>query len=107
MPALLLQPLAENAVIHGVGDEGEAVRVGIRAHRDGERLVLEVENTAAPNRAAAPRSRKGSGIGLGTTRERLRAMFGTQQDVELAEETPGAMVARVRIPFTLATAQGV
>jgi hypothetical protein len=106
VPALLLQPLAENAVLHGVSDEGEAVRVGIRARRDGERLVLEVENTTPP-RGAATQARKGGGIGLGTTRERLRAMFGTQQDVELAEETPGAMIARVRIPFALATAQGV
>ena len=106
VPALLLQPLAENAVIHGVSDEREAVRVRLRAHRDGERLVLEVENTSAPHRGPAPPGRKGSGIGLGTTRERLRAMFGTQQDVELAEETPGATIARVRIPFTLATAQG-
>lgn len=106
VPALLLQPLAENAVLHGVTDEGEAVRVGIRARREDGRLVLEVENTS-PGRGKASSARQGSGIGLGTTRERLRAMYGTQQDVELDEETPGAVIARVRIPFTLATAEGV
>jgi len=95
VPGLLLQPLAENAVVHGVAHEEDSVRIDVRARRDEERLVLEVENSAA----AQPTSNTGHGIGLAATRERLRAMFGAQHDVELATRADGSVVARVSIPF--------
>jgi hypothetical protein len=44
----------------------------------------------------------GTGIGLAATRERLRAMFGAEQDVELATRDDGSVVARVSIPFITA-----
>ncbi len=95
VPGLLLQPLAENAVVHGVAHEEDSVRIDVRARRDEERLVLEVENSAA----AQPTSNTGHGIGLAATRERLRAMFGAQHDIELATRADGSVVARVSIPF--------
>jgi len=97
VPGLLLQPLAENAVVHGVSREDDSVRIEVRARREADRLILEVENSAAwpaPNRPAS-----GSGIGLSATRERLRAMFGSHQDVQLATRSDGSVVARVSIPF--------
>ena len=47
VPGLLLQPLAENAVIHGVRNESDAVRVRVSAHRERDDLVMEVANTAS------------------------------------------------------------
>lgn len=94
VPGLLLQPLAENAVVHGVAHENDSVRINVRARREDTRLVLEVENSAA-----GPSTVSGSGIGLKATRERLQAMFGSQQQVELATRADGWVVARVCIPF--------
>jgi hypothetical protein len=98
VPGLLLQPLAENAVVHGVAHEQGTVRVSVRARREVERLVLEVENSPAAGMGTTP----GTGIGLAATRERLRAMFGAEQDVELATRDDGSVVARVSIPFITA-----
>jgi hypothetical protein len=98
VPGLLLQPLAENAVVHGVAHEQDTVRVSVRARREAERLVLEVENSPAAGMGTTP----GTGIGLTATRERLRAMFGAEQDVELATRDDGSVVARVSIPFITA-----
>lgn len=95
VPGLLLQPLAENAVVHGVAHEQDTVRVSVRARRDADRLVLEVQNSPAAGLGTTP----GSGIGLGATRERLHAMFGAEHDVELTACADGSVVARVSIPF--------
>src|SRR5262245_16122719 len=93
VPGLVLQPLAENAVMHGVANEHDTVRVSVRGREQAGSLVLEVENTAARERPA----RSGTGIGLGATRERLRAMFGDDQAVELGIAANGSFIARVRI----------
>ena len=95
VPGLLLQPLAENAVAHGVAHEDDSVRINVRARREAQRLVLEVENSVA----AQPRRRPGMGIGLSATRERLRAMFGAEHDVELSTGADGSVLVRVSIPF--------
>jgi hypothetical protein len=95
VPGLLLQPLAENAVAHGVAHEDDSVRINVRARREAQRLVLEVENSVA----AQPSRRSGMGIGLSATRERLRAMFGAEHDVELSTSADGSVIVRVSIPF--------
>jgi hypothetical protein len=99
VPELLLQPLAENAVVHGAHGEAESIRVRVCARREHDELVLEVENTpaAGPVRTAAR-----EGVGLGATRERLRTLFGTQQQLALMTRHDGAVVAQVRIPFARA-----
>jgi LytS/YehU family sensor histidine kinase len=86
--------------MHSVANEHDTVRVSVRGRQEGARLILEVENTAGQGRPA----RGGSGIGLGATRERLRAMFGDEQDVELSRSASGSYIARVRIPLNLARA---
>lgn len=95
VPSLLLQPLAENAVIHGMADDGDRVRVRLTAHRDGAALVIDIENNAGAIRSGS----RGYGIGLGNTRERLSAMYGDRQSVELFPPKNGVVVARVRIPY--------
>ena len=95
VPTLLLQPLAENAVIHGMTTDRDMVRVRVSAHRDGSALVIDVEN----NVGAASAAPRGYGIGLGNTRERLAAMYGERQSVELQPCADGMVRARVRIPY--------
>ena len=95
VPTLLLQPLAENAVIHGLTADGDSVRVCLSARREGAALVIDVEN----NVGTVSSQSRGYGIGLGNTRERLTAMYGEQQSVEFCSPRDGVVRARVRIPY--------
>lgn len=84
LPPLLLQPLVENAVKHGVAHLTEEARISLRARVDEGRLRLTVENDRALD---APPSR-GAGRGLGIARERLRAHFGPRAWLEATALPP-------------------
>ena len=72
VPPLLLQPLVENSLKHGIAElvDGGEIRIG--AHRRGDRLVVWVENPVDPECAPRP----GSGVGLANVRRRLENTFG-------------------------------
>jgi len=99
VPGLLLQPLAENAIVHGVKNATDVVHVLVSARRERDELVMEVANTASAHRLLKS-SR--DGVGLGATRERLRTLFGEAQELTLSARPDGSVVARVRIPYLLA-----
>lgn len=82
VPPLLLQPLVENAVTHGIGQliEGGAVRLA--ATRSGERVRISIENRCDPDRP----SRAGTGIGLANTRQRVATFYGDSARVEIVDE---------------------
>jgi hypothetical protein len=94
VPSLLLQPLAENAVVHSVAAESEHVRVEVRIHRVVNGLQLSVRNSVA-----RPRSDVRIGVGLSNTRERLRTLFDDNYELELVHAEDGSVLARVRIPY--------
>jgi two-component sensor histidine kinase len=79
VPALILQPLVENAIRHGVDRRTGASRITIMAVRNGARLSLAVRDEPVdPSNAGAVSSAPaaGHGVGLSNTRERLRALYG-------------------------------
>jgi len=94
VPSLLLQPLVENAVAHGIAHllEGGAVR--IRAERRVASLVITVDNPCDPDRPAG----RGTGLGLRNVRERLESAYGGDALFQAAE-ADGRFVARVEIPL--------
>jgi two-component system, LytTR family, sensor histidine kinase AlgZ len=98
VPPLLIQPLIENAVKHGVADrvEGGVVRIG--AERHGGTLVIEVENPRDPE--APPR--RGQGLGLQNVRQRVQALDPQRARVEVSS---GPEHFRVRV--TLPAVEGV
>jgi len=75
VPGVLLQPLVENAVKHGLGGSSGPVGVGIRASRDGETLAIAVRDRRHGPREDAPPA-PGTGTGLRNLRERLRLLYG-------------------------------
>lgn len=83
VPPLILQPLVENAVRHGVAHLLEGGTVGVAASASGSRLRLEVTNRCDPDR---PRT-AGKGIGLDNVRRRLDASFGQDASLKILEET--------------------
>jgi LytS/YehU family sensor histidine kinase len=101
LPTLLLQPLAENAVRHGVARRREPGVVEIGARAAGDALELTVSNDL-PTSARAPLS-AGAGIGLANVRARLLHQFGDSASLAAGVEGP-RYVARIRLPLVLAQA---
>ncbi|MCA9581729.1 MAG: histidine kinase [Myxococcales bacterium] len=95
VPALLLQPLVENAVRHGIARYSDGGTVRISAHVD--RSVLEIEVTNDVHGAPVPPLERGQGIALETLRERLRRQFGNQASLSLEVSTKGAR-SIIRLP---------
>jgi two-component system, LytTR family, sensor kinase len=95
VPNLVLQPLIENALVHGVGRSAAAGAVTLRARRAGDTLELVVLDDGPGLDNGAPAER----IGLRNTRLLLEQLYGKQQQVELATRPEGGGVARVVLPF--------
>jgi hypothetical protein len=79
VPPLLLQPLVENAVTHGIAQCLEGGTVRLEARRQGERLVLAIENP----RDGTAASRHGAGIGIENVRRRLETLYGRDAALRL------------------------
>jgi two-component system LytT family sensor kinase len=102
VPPLVLQPLVENAIIHGDPGPGAAARIGVRARRDNGRLLLEVEDNG-PGLADPPVDAVERGIGLGTTARRLAQLYGTRAGVSLENLPGGGVRAVITLPFEAST----
>lgn len=104
VPILLLQPIVENAVVHGLDAGAPVVRVSVRAVTDRDRLHLTVENEAS-GAASAPRS--GHGVGLAATRARLATAFGDAASLTMAVRPNGGAIVQIALPRRSAAAQPV
>lgn len=93
VPSLLLQPLVENALKHGRGNDGKAV-VRIRARCAGGELRIEVFDGGSGPAAGAR-----DGIGLSNTRARLRHLYGERARLQLLPAEGGGAVAVVELPL--------
>jgi two-component system, LytTR family, sensor kinase len=100
VPSLLLQPLAENAVVHSVAAETEQIRVDLRIRQADRGLEISVRNSVARLRSDVR-----LGVGLANTRERLKTLFGDDYELELVHAEDGSVVARIRIPYIESAAQ--
>jgi LytS/YehU family sensor histidine kinase len=96
VPNMLLQPLVENAVRHGVAPHPGPGRVEIEAARDGQRLGIVVRDTGS-GMSGTPNEER-AGVGLRTTRERLAKLYGSAQELVLVN-VPGGFETRVKLPF--------
>ncbi|ACB77186.1 sensor histidine kinase [Opitutus terrae] len=98
VPSLILQPLVENAVRHGIDRQIAPGWIKVTGARDGERLVLAVENSGKAE--AAPERARRNGIGLATTRARLQQAYGAAHAFALTRMPHGGMKAELSLPFT-------
>jgi len=99
IPPLLLQPLVENAVHHGLEPHVTGGRIDVRARRlpDG-RIQLEVADTGAGHDPGAP-ARAGHGFGLAQVRERLATRYGGAATLELRAMNQGGTSATIELPL--------
>ena len=103
VPCLILQPIVENAIRHGIEQREEAGRLAISTRRDNGVLNLSVSDNGngLPEDTDAPRE----GIGLSNTRSRLHHLYGDKQQLELKRVPGGGLEVRITIPYrTRATA---
>jgi len=93
VPPLLLQPIVENAIVHGIGHLVEGGTIRLAAIREGAVLRITLENPCDPDRPAT----RGVGLGLDLLRERIRTQCGTADAVR-AVEAGGQFRVDVRLP---------
>jgi Histidine kinase len=94
VPSLILQPLVENAVVHGLAGHQELTEISVQAIAGGETLILRVLNTTAGNRPEP-----NDGIGLRNVRDRLAVHFGARATFVSQAIEGGKWAAEIRIPL--------
>lgn len=100
VPQLLLQPLLENAIRHGIAPRIAPGHVTLMVGRDGETLRLSLRNDGVPVLPdATEREARPSAIGLRNVRERLAKLHGGQQRFEFALADDGSCVVDIALPF--------
>jgi len=94
VPSLILQPLVENAVVHGLAGHEGPVTIRVEAYASGERLVLRVLNTIAHGKPAGL-----IGIGLANVRERLEIQFGAAATFSAGPADEDLWLAEIHMPL--------
>lgn len=98
LPSLILQPIVENAIRHGIGQRVGSDNIEIESRREGDSLRIDVRNRNS-TLAAGPVDSAGHGIGLSNTRLRLKELYGDAAEVRLEMIWPEGVVCRLRMPF--------
>jgi sensor histidine kinase YesM len=101
VPSLLLQPLAENAIKHGISRQTGPGTVRVEAHIvEGDTLELRVLDTG-PGFGGARTHNERAGVGTANTRARLEQLYGAEQSVEFCNRPEGGACVTVRLPLRI------
>ena len=98
VPSLILQPLVENAIKHGIAARAGSEKIEIRAERCNGNLKLQVRDNG-PGLTRNPGDGHQLGIGLSNTRDRLERLYGGEHRLELINRNEGGVCATIIIPF--------
>ena len=106
VPTLILQPLVENAIKHGIAPKVGKSRILVRAKRNGDSILLSVEDDGIGlfgkrdrNRCPLPGAEPDAGVGLQNIRERLKTMYGGDAVLSLVDIRSGGSRATLEIPI--------
>ena len=95
VPTLILQPLVENAIRHGIAKRTDSGQVRVGGRREGDDLVLTVADDG-PGMTTAGAT---GGVGLANIRARLATLYGNRARLDLKSPPGGGTVANVRLPY--------
>lgn len=98
VPNLLLQPLVENAIQHGIASRPEGGTVEIRSRRDNGRLIIAVRDSG-PAPALKPDRPLKEGIGLSNIRQHLDCLYGSNCEMRCGPHPDGGFETVIALPF--------
>ena len=101
VPRLILQPLVENSIRHGIGESARSAQIEVAAFCESGRVVLEVRDNGSGVAAVANRE-DAPGIGIRNTRARLKQLYGVEQSMSFYDVKPRGITARIEIPARVA-----
>jgi two-component system, LytTR family, sensor kinase len=107
VPCLLLQPLVENAVRHGIAPRVEGGMIRIRSLLHNARLQISIQNSGAAHADANRPVQPANGIGLKNTSERLRSLYGDDHKFELQWPEAGGCEVTMELPLRRAAPTGM
>lgn len=96
VPTLLLQPIVENAIKHGVSQIEGKGQISVVARRDESNLIIEIKDNG-PGIQREPA--ESSGIGLRNTKERLQTLYGNNHSFEMVSPESGGLVVKIVLPY--------
>jgi two-component system LytT family sensor kinase len=98
VPSMMLQPLVENSIKHGLSQKLGEGRITIRSQRNGDHAIIDVIDNGTGIPPASATRVKGTGIGLRNVNERLRVIYGANYQLQLDSVPGGGTCARIVIP---------
>ncbi|MFB9278158.1 cache domain-containing sensor histidine kinase [Cohnella cellulosilytica] len=106
IPKITLQPLIENAIIHGVKNMGEDGEIAVNGRRDGDRIVIDIEDNgykeidveALTNHLNEERGEADKGYGIRNVHQRIQLHFGAAYGLSYSKRPGGGTIATVTIP---------
>ena len=99
VPHMLLQPLVENAIKHGLEAHSAAGRIAIGARQEGDMLHLSIRDDGPGH--AAPSPRRGAGLGITNVRTRLAQLYGERHAFRIARAAGGGTEVTIDLPFAI------
>jgi two-component system LytT family sensor kinase len=99
VPQLILQPLLENSLRHGMKPGNGAMELSITAHRENGSLILQVCDTGCGLAASGMAQVFGRGLGLSNIRDRLAHLYGEHQEFSIANRPSGGAQVTLRVPL--------
>ena len=99
VPSMLLQPLVENCIKHGLAPKVDGGSITIRSRVIKSRLVIEVEDDGVGMPAAQLSSPEGAGIGMANVSERLQVLYGDTAKMMVDARESGGTLVRLRLPI--------
>jgi two-component system, LytTR family, sensor kinase len=103
VPQLILQPLLENSLRHGMKAGGTAMELSVSAHRENGSLILQVSDTGAGLGETEPSTVFGRGVGLSNIRDRLAQLYGDGHEFSIANRPSGGAEVTLRVPLRTAS----
>jgi sensor histidine kinase YesM len=94
---MLLQPLVENAIVHGIGPSAKGGTVTVCCHGQGDRMLISVSDDAIPFEGSPEKLLCGKGIGLKNTATRIEKIYG--EKIHIEKNTGGGLQFSFRIPL--------
>ena len=101
VPQLVLQPLLENSLRHGMKSGAGAMELSVSAHRENGSLILQVSDTGAGLGETEPSGVFGRGLGLSNIRDRLAQLYGNSQEFTIVNRPKGGAEVTLRVPLHL------